>query len=151
MTNKDKAFDLLSQDKYIGKYIIDYGLLPDVTKMESTFVALCKSIVSQQLSTSAADTIYKRFKNSFIDYEDPQRLCKLDIEDLRSVGLSTQKSKYIMEVSRFWKQRDQLEEQLEQMEDEEIVSEWTVHMLLIFHFHRDNILPLGDLVVRKGI
>jgi DNA-3-methyladenine glycosylase II len=160
MENKDRPFIILSQDKHIGENVKSYGPLPDLTKNTNTFAALCKSIVSQQLSVKAAETIYDRYVELVKEKENPKEILKIAPDEFRSVGLSNQKATYIMEVANFWNMHSNLESDLLAMEDTEViklltqikgVGEWTVHMLLIFHFHRENVLPLGDLIVRKGI
>lgn len=160
MENKNIPFSILIQDKYIGNYVNIHGPLPSLTKNTNTFAALCKSIISQQLSIVAAETIYNRYQKMVIDVENPKLILKFSSEEFRSIGLSFQKATYITEVAKFWILHPNLDTDLLSMEDIEIINlltqikgvgEWTVHMLLIFHFHRENILPLGDLIVKKGI
>ncbi len=160
MNNEDNIFELFAQEKKIGHHVNIHGPLPKIIGAASTFEALCKSIVSQQLSITAADTIYKRYYALIMEEAMPERVLSYHPDDFRAIGLSYQKANYVQEVARFWNKNSHLETDLQNMGDEEIVNtltqikgvgEWTVHMLLIFHFQRPNVLPLGDLIVRKGI
>jgi DNA-3-methyladenine glycosylase II len=160
MNNEDTIFELFAQEKRIGHHVHIHGPLPKIEGAPSTFEALCKSIVSQQLSITAADTIYKRYYALMMEEAMPERVLSYHPDDFRAIGLSYQKANYVQEVARFWNNNSHLENDLQNMGDEEIiktltqikgVGEWTVHMLLIFHFQRPNVLPLGDLIVRKGI
>ena len=160
MKNEDNIFKIFAQEKKIGHHVKIHGPLPKIIGASSTFEALCKSIVSQQLSITAADTIYKRYYSLIREEAIPERVLSHHPDDFRRIGMSYQKANYVQEVACFWSKNSHLETDLQNMSDEEIVKtltqikgvgEWTVHMLLIFHFHRPNVLPLGDLIVRKGI
>lgn len=158
--NKESILDFFSKDFAIGRFVESYGYLPDLSPTGSTFQALCKSIVSQQLSTGAAATIYSRFSNLIGDTARPELILNTKPEDLRSVGLSNQKATYIKNVCDFWLDKGINDQSLIDYNDHELtdmltkikgVGEWTVQMLLIFHFQRPNVLPVGDLIVRNGI
>ena len=158
--NKESIHQVFCNDFAIGKFVQSFGHLPDLTPKGTIFEALCKSIVSQQLSTTAAATIYSRFSDMVMDTSNPENIINIEVEDLRAVGLSYQKTNYIKNVCDFWLSDIGDEQIFQEQSDTEIiqkltkikgVGEWTVHMLLIFHFQRPNILPLGDLIVRNGI
>jgi DNA-3-methyladenine glycosylase II len=126
----------------------------------SAFSSLVTSIVSQQLSTTAAATINGRLLAAAGGTLTPESLGKLDEATLRSVGLSGAKTKTIRgltdEVS-----RGELDLELlsQTADDDEIsqrltqlwgIGDWTSHMFLIFSLHRLDVWPVGDLGVRKG-
>jgi len=147
----------LASDKELNSLISKIDLDLDFDTGDVYF-DLTRSIVSQQLSTKAAATIHGRFLNLFSDgHPNIPELLDMDIETLRSVGLSRQKASYIQNVASFF-----LEEKLHQkdwthMSDEEIVKfltqikgvgVWTVQMILMFSLKRPDILPLGDLGIQ---
>lgn len=125
------------------------------------YLALQESIVSQQLSVKAADTIFKRFLGMFeAQYPAPAVLIEMDIEQLRSVGLSRQKASYLQNVAQFALENDLLEKDWESMSDEEVVQfltpikgigRWSVEMILIFTLHRPDVFPVDDLGVQQGM
>lgn len=123
------------------------------------FDDMIRSIVSQQLSTSAAATIYGRFINSFHD-DAPiaVQIQNRDIENLRQYGLSYQKAGYIKNVVQHFIDNDLFNTDWEQWTDEEIIEEltkikgvgkWTVEMILMFSLYREDVLPLDDLIIRN--
>ncbi len=125
------------------------------------YFTLLKSVVSQQLSTKAADTIYRRFLELFPQtYPQAELLISLDDEALRSVGLSRQKLTYLKAIAAFHLEHGITPEKLEPLTDEEViryliqikgVGKWTVEMLLIFNLNRPDILPVDDLIIRNNI
>ena len=124
--------------------------------------ALVGAIVSQQLSTKAAATIFGRFVALFPNgtIPGPAAIASLDDATLRSVGLSGQKVSYLRDLcTRIADGRLQLEE-LEALEDELVIERltavkgfgrWTAEMFLMFRLHRPNVLPVGDLGIVNAI
>jgi DNA-3-methyladenine glycosylase II len=118
--------------------------------------ALVGAIVSQQLSTKAAATIFGRFAALFPDSQIPDAAAIAAQSDaaLRAVGLSGQKVGYLRDLSaRIADGRLQLDE-LEHLPDEEVIERltavkgfgrWTAEMFLMFRLHRPDVLPVGDL------
>ncbi len=129
------------------------------TKYLQTLVG---SIISQQLSTKAADTIQKRFLALYAPakFPKPELIVATSDEDLRAVGLSFQKLGYIKDLAAKVLDGSVNLKRLPKMSDEEIIAEliqvkgigvWTVHMFLIFSLGRLNILPTGDLGIKNAI
>ena len=124
--------------------------------------ALVGAIVSQQLSTKAAATIYGRFLALFPDGHslDAASIAEQSDEALRAVGLSTQKISYMRDLSaRIVDGRLQLDA-LEALPDEEVIERltavkgfgrWTAEMFLMFRLHRPDVLPVGDLGIMNAI
>jgi DNA-3-methyladenine glycosylase II len=124
--------------------------------------ALVGAIVSQQLSTRAAATIFGRFAALFPGGEIPNAAAihALRDDELRGVGLSGQKVGYLRDLcSRIADQRLQLDE-LEALEDEQVIERltavkgfgrWTAEMFLMFRLHRPDVLPVGDLGIVTAI
>lgn len=135
--------------------------LPALTQNQDVYVALLESIVSQQLSVKAADTIFKRFLGIFVDnYPTPNILVDLDEATLRNVGLSRQKASYLKAVAAFQIAHGIDFQVLNVKTDEEIIAyltaikgvgKWTVEMLLIFVLQRPDVFAVDDLGIQQGI
>lgn len=125
------------------------------------YLALMESIVSQQISVKAADSIFERFLNLFADkYPHAKQMLEMTDDELRSAGLSFQKIKYMRNVAEFSLANDISYENLNKYSDDEIVElltqikgvgRWTVEMLLIFVLDRPDVFPIDDLVVRQKL
>jgi DNA-3-methyladenine glycosylase II len=134
----------------------------------SNFQNLAKAIVYQQLAGAAASTIWNRLlglaaggqgaAGEQLQYLTPGRCEALGEERLRTVGVSRQKTSYILDLSRAFGEGGL--DRLKEMSDDEFrakllaikgVGPWTVDMFAIFTLHRPDILPTGDLGVRKGM
>jgi DNA-3-methyladenine glycosylase II len=124
------------------------------------FCSLAEAIVYQQLNGKAAVTIFKRFAALAEDPLTPDGILKLSDEQLRSVGLSKQKSAYLKDLSA--KTASGLLDftRLPELTDEEVVQHltqvkgigvWTAHMFLMFSLRRPNVLPTGDYGVQMAI
>ena len=125
------------------------------------FVVLCRSIVSQQISTAAADTIYTRFQKLFEGKAPtPERVAGLNGASLRTAGLSRQKAAYLKDLSHRFLDGSIRPRQLNYMANEEVVDRltgvhgigrWTAEMFLIFSLNRLDILPVDDLGLRVAV
>ena len=129
-------------------------------KKRNYFIHLCNSIVGQQLSVQSASAIRKRFLSYYNNYPTPELITDTDLQTLRSLGLSNAKSIYVKDLAyQVIKKKISLNNIGSKTEDE-IISEltkvkgigtWTVHMFLIFVLARKNILPTGDLGIKRAI
>ncbi|MCU0445956.1 MAG: DNA-3-methyladenine glycosylase 2 family protein [Microscillaceae bacterium] len=151
----------LSQD-LILKPVIEQIKLPDYTQTESdVYWALLESITSQQLSVKAADTIFKRFLALFPDnYPSPELVMVLEMEKMRAVGLSQQKSTYLKNVAHFALDKGLDWQTLQTKTDSEVidyltvikgVGKWTVEMILMFTLHRPDVFPIDDLGIQNAM
>ncbi|MBE9116198.1 DNA-3-methyladenine glycosylase 2 family protein [Lusitaniella coriacea LEGE 07157] len=154
---------LKASDPILGKLIEQLGArnLPPPKQNPDIFSVLVRAIIGQQISAAAAKTIYQRLLNCYKGSSfTPQTLYDTPEERLRSVGISQKKIVYLKDLAA--KMLDGLPTfgQLEAMEDEAIietltqvkgVGRWTVQMLLIFTLGRLDVLPVGDLGLRKAI
>lgn len=141
----------------------DLVALVDLPELEdgNVYQSLMKSIVSQQLSTKVADVIWGRFINLFDDKKPhPIQIIDFDIETMKSVGLSGQKSNYIKNVSIYFTENNLIDFDWSGLSDEEIiqiltkikgVGVWTVQMILIFTLKRPDVFPVLDLGIQQGI
>lgn len=121
---------------------------------------LVESIISQQLSVKAAATIYRRFVDSFGHFPEPTEILARDDEQLRAVGLSGAKTRYIKDLAAKVLDGSVQFDHLDQLSNDEIVAEltavkgvgeWTVHMFLLFCMGRFDVLPVGDLGIKNAV
>jgi DNA-3-methyladenine glycosylase II len=148
---------LMRRDPVLGAAIKKIGpcLMADRQRRDH-LSALIGSIVSQQLSTKAAATIFGRFVALFPDQQilGHREIAALDDQALRGVGLSGQKVNYVRDLcARIEDGRLKLDE-LDALADEEVIARlvavkgfgrWTAEMFLMFRLHRPDVLPVGDL------
>jgi DNA-3-methyladenine glycosylase II len=124
------------------------------------FSSVAESIVYQQLNGKAAVTIFNRFSALAGEPLTPEGILKLSDEQLRSVGLSKQKSGYMKDLA--IKTRDGLLNfsKLTEMSDEEVIQHltqvkgigvWTAHMFLMFTLKRPDVLPTGDYGIQAAM
>lgn len=135
--------------------------MPDFSPSGRIYYDLLESIVSQQLSVKVADVIFKRFLNLFPDnYPHPELVVAIEMDKLRSVGLSGQKAGYLQNVAQFALDNDLEQVDWAAMSDEEVilfltqikgVGKWTVQMLLMFTLARPDIFPVDDLGIQQGM
>ena len=124
------------------------------------FHSLAEAIVYQQLNAKAAVTIFKRFTDLTGDPVTPQGILKLTDVQLRSVGLSKQKSSYLKDMAERAAREELDFSRLPEMTEEEVIKHltqvkgvgvWTAHMFLMFTLRRPNILPTGDYGIQMAI
>lgn len=150
----------LKQDTKL-KSLIDICPLYIQKKEENVFNHLLRSIISQQLAIGAAATIHGRFLN-LIGQSGvlPETILNIPFEHLKSVGLSAQKTQYILNVADYFYQNSLYHFSWDQYSDEEIIQHltqikgvgvWTVQMILLFNLQRADIFPLDDLAIRNGM
>jgi DNA-3-methyladenine glycosylase II len=128
---------------------------------DDAYGALLRSIVGQQLSTKAARTIYGRVLDLFGgETPSPQALLAVDPDTLRAAGLSGAKVRYVRSLAEHVLSGELELERLPELGDEEVerevtavkgLGQWTAHMFLIFHLGRPDVLPVGDLGVRRAV
>jgi DNA-3-methyladenine glycosylase II len=165
MANKEamskKAIIHLSKDEALKIAIDQVGEKLQLEIKDDLYLHLVRSIIGQQLSTKASQTIYGRFIALFNkNYPDPKQLMELPIETLRSVGLSRQKSGYVQNVAHHFLSNKLLKKDWNNHSDNEIldsltqikgVGTWTVQMILMFTLARPDILPIGDVGIQNAM
>lgn len=155
------AADYLSrQDPILAPIIADSGLA-EFTPHTDYYAALVNSIIGQQLSVKAAASIKARFKDLFGgNLPTPEAILDKSTEDLRGVGFSGAKVKYVRDLAEHildgriqFDDLDTLSNQeiIAKLTDVKGVGEWTVHMFLMFCMGRLDVLPTGDLGIRNGV
>ena len=136
----------------VGSYRIEYG--------EPTFHSLAEAIIYQQLNGKAAVTIFKRFAEVAGMPLTPEGILKLTDQQMRSVGLSKQKSSYLRDMAERAVRGELDFSRLAEMDDEEVIEHltqvkgvgvWTAQMFLMFTLKRPNVLPTGDYGIQNAI
>ena len=155
--NKGKIY-LSNKDKVLKKLIQTYRN-ENLNLNSNYFHSLINSIIGQQISVSAADSMKTKFFKLKRNIT-PQTVSKLSTTDLRKCGLSRQKILYIRNISKFFLQNKKFIKNINKTSEEEIynnlieikgVGNWTIHMFLMFSYGSSNIFPTGDLGFLKAI
>mgnify|MGYP006287255505 CR=1 FL=1 len=152
--------------KYLRKVDPDFSTVLDragemnLPPAEEPFEALVNSIISQQLSTKAAATISQRVMLTLENDIKPRRVLETSAERLRMAGLSGQKTKYLKALAEAFQSNPQSYDGLHELENDEIIKRlteikgigvWTAHMFLMFTLLREDVFPIGDLGIRRGM
>ena len=123
------------------------------------FVTLARSIVGQQISVKAAQSVWDRFA-LLPKKMVPAQVLKLKVDDMRAAGLSARKVEYLVDLALHFANDQVHVKGWAEMDDEAIIAElvairgigrWTAEMFLIFHLMRPNVLPLDDIGLQNGI
>ncbi|APW99718.1 3-methyladenine DNA glycosylase [Halobiforma lacisalsi AJ5] len=154
----EEAHPVLREDPVMADLLDrhDPYVEPDWTEYER----LCISIINQQLSTASAMAVRERVFDVLDDEITPDRVLAADDGALRDAGLSRSKIEYMRNAARAFQERDYTRAGLADHDNDEVidrlteikgVGEWTARMYLLFVLERPDVLPLGDLAVRRGI
>ena len=147
----------MKRDRIMRKLIPQFGDLHLVGRGEA-FSTLARSIIGQQISSKAADSVWQRFLE-VCPKCTPAQVIKAG-DKLATCGLSKRKAEYIFDLADHFKAKRVNCDKWAEMEDEEVIAEliqirgigrWTAEMFLIFNLLRPNILPLDDLGLLAGI
>ncbi|MEY4506805.1 MAG: hypothetical protein RL297_1383 [Pseudomonadota bacterium] len=123
------------------------------------FVTLARSIVGQQISVKAAQSVWDRFA-VLPKSLAPEHVLKLKVDDMRAAGLSSRKVEYLVDLALHFANQQVQEAAWSDMDDEAVIAElvairgigrWTAEMFLIFHLMRPDVLPLDDVGLINGI
>jgi DNA-3-methyladenine glycosylase II len=154
----DAKLELMKRDRIMRKLIPRFGDLHLIGRSEP-FTTLARSIVGQQISTKAAESVWQRLL-AVCPKCTPQQILKAGELELGGCGLSKRKAEYILDLAEHFKEKRVHVEKWTEMQDEEVIAEliqirgigrWTAEMFLIFNLLRPNILPLDDVGLLKGI
>jgi DNA-3-methyladenine glycosylase II len=149
--SKDKKLKkiLTLQDKYV------------LTKQKKIYLHLCRSIISQQLSTKVAAVIFNRFLKLYKTKTPTlQQIIDTPFETLRSIGFSNAKANYVKNVCTFFIEEKITDAKLHKMSNESLiqyltkikgVGQWTVEMILMFTLGREDVFALDDLGIQQAI
>ena len=129
-------------------------------KRRNYFAAITTSIIGQQLSVKSANAIIGRFNAYFGKELSPERIKRVNFKTLRKIGLSNAKAKYVKDLAEKLISRELNLSGISNRNEEEIMEEltkvkgigpWTAHMFMMFVLGKPNILPVGDLGIKKAI
>ncbi len=156
----DKAHAYLSKDPVMKKLIETYEL-PGWSYSGNLFLEICGSIIGQQLSVKAGNTIEQRFLSLYADKNPtPMQVLNTDDEKLRTCGLSYAKIKYVKGVCESIINQEIDFESMRTWPDEEVIESliklkgigrWTAEMFLMFSYGREDVFSLGDLGLRNAV
>ncbi len=149
---------LIKKDRVMKRLIPQFGDACLQSRGDA-FVTLARSIVGQQISVKAAQTVWDRF--AVLPRKiTPANVLKLKVDDMRAAGLSARKIEYLVDLALHFDSGALHVDQWVEMADEVIIDElvairgigrWTAEMFLIFHLMRPNVLPLDDVGLINGI
>ena len=153
---------LSKKDKIISKLIKNYEGPSEtiLTSRRDIFFSLCKSIVGQQISVTAADSVFLRFKKKCNNKINAKTVSKLTFNQIKRCGLSRQKVLGIKSLANQILDKSFKPRLLNQMTDEEAISylsnlrqigRWSAEMILLFTYNRSNIWPIQDIGLLKAI
>lgn len=156
---ESEGIGFLRRDPILDK-IIDIVGEYSLKRRSHHFAVLVESIISQQLATSAAEAIFKRFKNLYPKFPTTSQILATRKSKLRSVDLSGMKVDYLKDLARNIEEGRVKIKLLSRMNDEDVIEHltqvkgigrWTAEMFLIFSLGRPDVLPVDDLGLRKGV
>lgn len=158
-----ESIRVIKGDKKLAAIIRKHGPI-DLARYHAgsrgVFPALLRSIVYQQISGKAAASILARVQALYPKGSPtPELVAKTPMPKLRKAGLSAAKALYVKDLAKKYLDSTIDEKKFPKMSSQEIIDhlvqvkgigEWTAHMVLIFTLYRPDILPVGDLAIRKG-
>ncbi len=149
---------LVKKDRVMKRLIPQFGQVCLQSRGDA-FITLARSIVGQQISVKAAQSVWDRFAK-LPRQMSPRGVLKLKVDDMRAAGLSVRKIEYLVDLALHFDSGAVHVKSWEAMSDEQIIDElvairgigrWTAEMFLIFHLMRPNVLPLDDVGLINGI
>ena len=154
----DACKHLMKKDRVMKRLIPQFGDATLQTRGDA-FTTLARSIVGQQISVKAAQTVWDRFAK-LPRKVTPANVLKLKVDDMRAAGLSARKVEYLVDLALKFDAGAVHVKSWEEMDDEAIIAElvairgigrWTAEIFLMFHLMRPNVLPLDDVGLINGI
>ena len=155
-----KAIKYLSKKDNVMKMLIYKYNDTTLKTRKNIFYSLCKSIIGQQISVAAANSVFKKFSVACNGKITPKNVKKLRISKLKKCGLSRQKAKGIKELSIKFVNKSFDTRLIKNMNDEEAIEylstlrqigRWSAEMILLFTFNRSNIWPVQDIGLLRAI
>ena len=153
---------LSKKDKILSKLIKNYKSPSEkiLTTRKDIFYSLCKSIVGQQISVTAANSVFLKFKKKCNNRINPRVVSKLTFFQLKNCGLSRQKVLGIKSLARQILDKSFKPKLISKMNDEEAIEylsnlrqigRWSAEMILLFTYNRSNIWPIQDIGLLRAI
>tara|TARA_B100001123_G_scaffold285393_1_gene318074 strand:+ start:626 stop:1252 length:627 start_codon:yes stop_codon:yes gene_type:complete len=156
----NKAKKILSKRDPVLRKIINKFKKGYLKTKNDPFFSLCRTIVGQQISTKAADSIWAKFELKCKKKIAPSTVLKLKLSSLRKAGLSRQKITYLKNIAKNFKNKSFNVKDLKQMDDEQAIiyitklkglGVWSAQMFLMFNLNRPNIFPTKDIGLIRAI
>ena len=150
---------LSKKDPVLRKIIKKYnkGFL---TTRNNPFFSLCRTIIGQQISTKAADSIWSKFQKKCNNKINPKTILKISTRNLKSAGLSRQKVSYLKNIAKAFNNKSFDPKILKKLSDEEAIEYitklkglgvWSAEMFLMFNLNRPDIFPIKDIGLLRAI
>ena len=155
-----KAKKILSKRDKVMRKLISYYKDGNLVTRNNVFFSLCKSIIGQQISVAAANSVFLKFKKKCNNKINAKTVNKLSFSSLKSCGLSRQKVKGIKDLAKRILDKTFKPSLIRKMTDEEAIEylsglkqigRWSAEMILLFTFNRSNIWPLQDIGLLRAI
>ena len=156
----NKARKYLSKKDKVMKDLIYKYRDKTLTTRKDIFFSLCKSIIGQQISVAAANSVFLKFKNKCKGKINPKNVNSLKYNELKKCGLSKQKVRGIRELSKKFIDKSFKPKLIKKMNDEEAIEylsklrqigRWSAEMILLFTYNRSNIWPIQDIGLLRAI
>ena len=157
---RKKAKRILSKRDPVLRKIIKKYNKSFFTTRNDPFFSLCRTIVGQQISTRAADSIWSKFEEKCKKSITPNAVIQISSRNLKSAGLSRQKISYLKIIAKAFKSKSFDIRKLKRMNDEKAIDYitklkglgvWSTEMFLIFNLNRPNIFPIKDIGLLRAI
>ena len=155
-----KAKKILSKRDPVLKKIINKFNKGYLTSRKDPFFSLCRTIIGQQISTKAADSIWLKFEMKCKKKIIPKTILKLSSHSLKSAGLSRQKITYLKNIAKSFKNKSFNVRDLKKMDDNLAIDYitklkglgvWSAQMFLMFNLNRPDIFPTKDIGLLRAI
>ena len=156
----NKAKRILSKRDPVLRKIINKFNKGYLTSRKDPFFSLCRTIIGQQISTKAADSIWSRFEIKCNKKIIPNIVLKLTSRSLRNAGLSRQKTNYLKNIAKSFKNKSFNIKNLKKMNDDLAINYitqlkglgvWSAQMFLMFNLNRPDIFPTKDIGLIRAI
>ena len=156
----NKAKKYLSKKDIKMRNLIKKYSDSNLTSRKDVFFSLCKSIIGQQISVAAANSVFLKFEKKCRGRINPKIVSSLKFQELKKCGLSKQKVRGIMELSKKFLDKSFDPKLIKNMNDEEAIEylselrqigRWSAEMILLFTFNRSNIWPIQDIGLLRAI
>ncbi len=156
----NKAKKLLSKRDLVLKKIIKKFNKGYLKTRNKPFFSLCRTIVGQQISVKAADSIWLKFQKICKKNINPSKVLRLSTRELRKVGLSRQKISYLKNIAKSFKNKSFNVKDLKKMDDHSAIDYitklkglgvWSAQMFLMFNLNRPDIFPTKDIGFIRAI
>jgi len=155
-----KAKRVISKRDFVIRKIIKKYNKGFLTTRSNPFFSLCRTIIGQQISTKAADSIWAKFEKKCKKNIKPKTILKISSRSLKSAGLSRQKISYLKNIAKAFVSKSFDVSKIKKMKDKDAIDYitklkglgvWSAEMFLMFNLNRPNIFPVKDIGLLRAI